>query len=437
MHAPSMIIGSLFVAVAAGAADPPAAATTPEPAAAPVVPAATVDAAAALQFTVPKLGVVSLSPHLNTRVRAEVAGPRTLDGSANATLITHRFRAGAELWAADTVGAVVEVQDTRLWGSEAPAPELPQDPTLYGTVAGSVDVHQAYIALKLAPAELRVGRQEIVLTNERLFGNVDFVMRGRVLDAVRVNVTSGPMVLTAFGAVITDADSQVEGQGDRELLAVAADFTLLGAPVLSPIFVYDNNALLERHRFTTGARFDSKWMSDTIVDVDAYVQADSLANQFHLAFLAGARVQQRFDVVLHPKVGGLVDVLSGSAEAGSTLVAFDTLFATNHKFYGFQDLFLNLPLHTRGLGLIDVSPTVSLEEGPFALKGFVHVMMPFAAPATGFDLYGIEPDLVGTWKILQGVAVELGASVFVPMGNSLGRGDVTSPWIYSQVSWVL
>ena len=34
---------------------------------------------------------------------------------------------------------------------------------------------------------------------------------------------------------------------------------------------------------------------------------------------------------------------------------FDTLYATNHKFYGFADLFLNIPLHTGGAGLQDVA----------------------------------------------------------------------------------
>jgi hypothetical protein len=389
-----------------------------------------------MQLEVPVLGSLRLRPILNTRVRGEVAGPRTLDGSAPATLITHRFRAGAE-FKSGPVAAVVEVQDTRLWGAEAPAPELPQDPTLYGTVDGSLDVHQAYIAVASSTTELRVGRQEVVIANDRLFGNVDFVMRGRVLDAVRLMHTSGPMQFTAFGAVVTDADAKVEGQGDRLLAAVAADFSLFERSVLQPIVVWDSNGDLNRHRFTGGARYDSKWLGNTSVDLEAFVQGDSLDNRMTFAFLTGARVQQRFDTFLHPKVGGLVDVVSGSADASGAVTAFDTLFATNHKFYGFQDLFLNLPLHTRGLGLIDVSPTVFLDDGPFSLRTFVHVMMPFAAPAEGFSLYGVEPDVVAGWKIQPGVTVEAGASLFVPLGTSLGRGDVPSPWVYTQVGWVL
>ena len=34
---------------------------------------------------------------------------------------------------------------------------------------------------------------------------------------------------------------------------------------------------------------------------------------------------------------------------------FDTLFTTNHKFYGLADLFLNIPLQTDGRGLQDLA----------------------------------------------------------------------------------
>ena len=48
------------------------------------------------------------------------------------------------------------------------------------------------------------------------------------------------------------------------------------------------------------------------------------------------------------------DHLSGDdAAADGTVRTFSTLFATNHKFYGFADLFLNIPRDTAGRGLRD------------------------------------------------------------------------------------
>jgi flagellar motor protein MotB len=387
-----------------------------------------------LTLQLPVVGALRLRPVLNTRIRGEYVGSRALDGAAAITPITHRMRAGVDA-RAGVIGAVVEIQDTRLWGAEAPAPEQPADPTLYGTVAGSVDVHQAYITLRTAALELRVGRQEVVIANDRLFGNVDFVMRGRVFDAVRFLAKTPQLTFTTFGAVITDADAKVTGQGDQLLASAAADLSLpLGT--LSPLVAYDATLALERHRVTAGTRYTSGWVGDTSIDVEAFGQGTSVAAEAKWAWLGGARLQQRFSTVLAPKVGALVDVVSGTDGTGNT-TAFDTLFATNHRFYGFQDLFLNLPVHTRGLGLVDVSPTVALDEGPLSVKLFAHVMMPYAVPAEGFSLYGIEPDVVAAYTIQPGVVLEAGCSMFVPLGTSLGRGSSPTPWAYLQLAWVL
>jgi hypothetical protein len=58
------------------------------------------------------------------------------------------------------------------------------------------------------------------------------------------------------------------------------------------------------------------------------------------------------------------DHLSGDADPDDgTVRVFDTLFATNHKFYGFADLFLNIPRDTGGRGLRDLALKWSL-DGP-------------------------------------------------------------------------
>jgi hypothetical protein len=83
--------------------------------------------------------------------------------------------------------------------------------------------------------------------------------------------------------------------------------------------------------------------------------------------MLGARLG--FDVGTGGSLTLWYDLLSGDADPndGDTKV-FDTMFATNHKFYGFADMFLNISVHTGGQGLQDlavkgsyrVSPEVSL-----------------------------------------------------------------------------
>ena len=51
--------------------------------------------------------------------------------------------------------------------------------------------------------------------------------------------------------------------------------------------------------------------------------------------------------------------------------------------------------------------------------------------------YLLVVELYSECSTHQGVSVELGASIFVPMGESLGRGNTPAPWVYTQVGWVL
>lgn len=386
-----------------------------------------------------RFGDLEVSPRLSFRVRGELVGDRTLTGAALATPITHRFRVGTTLRAFEVIAAVFEVQDVRLWGAELPLPELPQDPTLYGTVPNSLDIHQAWLGLKSETLELRLGRQEVSIANERLVGTVDFVQRGRVFDGIRVMHETEAVKLSALGAVLSDADAGATSLGDRILLVLSSELPFSSMVRFAPAVVYDNHLEGLRHRFTGGGRVDGA-VGAFQYDVDAYAQLTSIDAATSVSWLAGARASYSFDTFLHPKVGGLVDIVSGT---GSGVVeggvgAFDTLFATNHRFYGFQDLFLNLPAHTKGRGLIDIAPVLWSHEGPVSVTAFGHIFLPYAQTGvadTGF--YGIEPDVVMAWKILPWLVAGGGASIFFPVGDGLGRGNTPAAWGYAQLGLTL
>ena len=75
---------------------------------------------------------------------------------------------------------------------------------------------------------------------------------------------------------------------------------------------------------------------------------------------------------------------------------FETLFATNHKFYGFADLFLNIPRDTGGRGLRDLALKWSL-DGP-------------AGTSIGADLHAFrlaEGNGLGTARLAKEVDVTL------------------------------
>jgi hypothetical protein len=69
----------------------------------------------------------------------------------------------------------VSLQDVRIWGS---------DPQLNTGSTAVPWLHQAYAVGKLAKwVDLKVGRQEIIIEDHRLFGNVDWLQQARSHDA--------------------------------------------------------------------------------------------------------------------------------------------------------------------------------------------------------------------------------------------------------------
>jgi hypothetical protein len=96
-----------------------------------------------------------------------------------------------------------------------------------------------------------------------------------------------------------------------------------------------------------------------------------------------------------------------------------------------QDLFLNLPLHTGGRGLVDSGAGARVSEGWFFAAVDVHLFA--AADLLDDPLYGLEPDLTAGIKPLPGVKVQSGASAFVPLGPGLMRGNQVTPWLYLMI----
>ena len=106
------------------------------------------------------------------------------------------------------------------------------------------------------------------------------------------------------------------------------------------------------------------------------------------------------------------DYLSGDDDLDDDKTkVFDTLFATNHKYYGYADLFLNIPVHTGGLGLQDLALKAALPLSDQVSLG-VHGHS-FRTAQKG-DLesshLGEEVDLTLTYKYRPGFTVVAGLS---------------------------
>lgn len=382
-----------------------------------------------------EVGQIRLLPLAQLRVRSEWVPDRSLVAPGDRLVVSHRARLGGKA-SLEGVDLVIQLQDVRAWGSERVTDGLPPDPTVFGKLRDGVQLYEAFIGVHLGEIEARVGRQAISIANERLVGKAEFAMPGRAFDAVRLFTTTPEAAWSVFGAILGD-DGAPAPVADGFLAGASLEMSPLPWLRLSPAVLHDGTLAVPRQRTTLGARLDGGtggfgydvegWAQTTFAD-DAPVT---------LGLLAGARATWEFEAPLHPKVGLLTDIVSGGTGTGGALAPFDTLFGTNHGFYGHADMFTALPLHTKGQGLVDSAATVWIHEGPWSALAAFHAFAPFDHRGPDIPLYGVEPDIFGSWKPMKNLSLEAGCALFIPTGTALGRGPRAATWAYAQIqAWL-
>jgi hypothetical protein len=332
---------------------------------------------------------------------------------------TQRTRAGLG-FAGYGVKAKVSLQDVRTWGSEADS--------LFDFSADNLDFHEAWMELGEGEYGLRVGRQEYDVDDQRLIGAYDWTQQGRSFDAARFDYRGDRRTLTLFASRVptgTPAGALVD---KHDLFTAHLVFDLAGVRASVPLVFQTNELLAEDERVNT----IEKWNRFTggvhlkaggvlFWRAEGYAQTGTDQN----AFMAAARVGYEVSAALHPAIS--VDYLSGDsdhtdAESGT----FDTLFATNHDFYGAMDRFLAIPADTAGGGLIDVALENEGRLGPGTLEVHLHQFFLAAEDQNGNSgVIGSEVDLAYSVQVHDKLDVVLGASGFIDEGDFRDARDAS------------
>ena len=318
----------------------------------------------------------------------------------NTNTFRHRARLGMEGMFKHRFGVFAQVQDVRLYGEEVN--------TLGDFSADGLDMHQAYARVFLIDElEFRAGRQEIGWQNHRLIGTVGWIEQARSFDALRGIFTHDLVKAEAFfsrvgeddAPTINPATGNPAHPSDRNVAATYVQLTPM--PEVSPALVFVTNTDEDHDgSYTIGAFVSGKTEVGFSYSAEGYYQfGDPIGPEdSRKAYMLGASAKMAIDVATKPFIGMVFDWVSGDGNQTDTTVrAFDTLYATNHKFYGEMDFFLNLPVHTQGRGLVDVAPQIGFKpiKGGLAQLTFHHFRAAADPPTVAATSDGERPQVFG------------------------------------------
>ena len=384
-----------------------------------------------------KDGDVELSGQI--RVRSEVDGKDFNNDTSEKNMTFLRTRFNAAFQPAEKISTLIQLQDSRVHGSEP------------GTLADfhNVDLHQAYFQVDdflIKKLTLKMGRMELSYGGQRLLGAVGWHNVARAFDTsvLRYKVNE-KLTIDSIGAkVIHQGDAKNPDDTGFYFGGVYAtyqpkktyrlDFYGL-AETNRKQTVQDENDL---DRFTLGT-YDKGKLNALDYEVEAAIQLgrrhnpDSGKRQDVSAFMLTGSVGYTLDMEQKPRVAVGYDYLSGQEAGDEDYKVFDTLFATNHKFYGFMDYFINIPVHTGGAGLQDLMAKFQITpHKKLTLKADVHQFMS-AKDVNNENTYGQEVDVTAIYRYAKTLNFTLGVALFSPgelmEARFAGNSDVAF-WSY-------
>ena len=366
-----------------------------------------------------KAADISFSGQLLTRYEMNEHGTNANntfnDSSAAGDFIVSRTRIAADVAVNDSTSAFIQMSRNSTWGSNTADNNNTGGDT--GAANGSFQVsdadaklglHQAYFTLKnfaSLPADLKMGRQQIVLDGHRIFGNTIWTVGQQTHDAVRIDHKHDNMSFSYAYIVASEAGSTNNNDTDQdaqnEIDAHMAYFKYAGilggnlsltyAGIIDPCGNSSNcsNAPgdTKNDMHTLGFRqagqlygidyrgeYYYQW-GDANQDADAMTGGTATGVGVDRdAYMFGVRIGKTFkNVNMKPGLTVWYDYLSGTDDSDlrgeAKFKSFNPVFDTGHKFYGLQDLFLgvgtgNQTNGTGGLGLQDLAIKTKMSPAP-------------------------------------------------------------------------
>ncbi len=363
---------------------------------------------------------------INVRARYEGVDKDNVLKDANALTARLRlnYRTGNwQGWSAfaeyDNVFHVI--RDFNAGGGTTPAKD-----GVYQTVAdpkGS-DLNQLYLDYSVSEDwKLRIGRQRVLLDNQRFVGGVGWRQNEQTYDAFAVSSSAIPKTALTYAYVgqVRRIFGQTSSAGSMNV-----DTHLLNAKVtindswsVTPYFyLIDNQDAASTSTSTLGARFAGNVkVGEGKIGLVAELATQSDAGNNPVSYDADyAHLSALWSMDNGLSLGLAFESLGTDS---SNFQSFRTPLATLHAFQGWADMFLTTP----AAGIEDLYLTAKFKAGNWNLTGVYH---DFSAETGSFD-YGTELDISAGTKISKNYGLLFKGAFFST--DSLSYVDTNKFWI--------
>lgn len=363
------------------------------------------------------------------------------------------------------------IQDVRVWGQDAS--------TINRTTTqdnNALILHEAWAEIMLLDTfvknkslNLKIGRQEIVYDDSRLLGNLDWLQQGRRHDAAVLKYETGPYTLH-FGAAFNQNKENAAGtvynptppgnytantngaamyksleylyagkklgKGNLSFLFLADQFSKFH-PDSTGVKIWDKGV---HTRMTTGLYYNNTFDKLSLTAAGYYQFGKNANAQDLSAGLLSAAFQYQLCSTFSAGLGA--DYTTGGIGTDGTSHAFDPLYGTPHKFWGYMDYFyVASAFGNRGLQDYYLK-TKYKPNTKFLLSADLHQFFSTSdIPDNLSRKFGTEADLVANYTLTRVISFEAGyshfwstASLASPGVKNIANTQSNSNWAYVMIN---
>ena len=329
----------------------------------------------------------------------------------------------------------VSVQDVRVWG------DVPQ---LNNSDNNGLSLHQAWAEILLdANYSLKLGRQEIIYDDSRIFGNVGWAQQARSHDLALFKYKKG-VFKANLGLAFNQSKENLTGTNlttpntykAMQYVWLHKDWTSF-----SGSFLFLNNGLQSpdglKYSQTIGTHLKTKQNNLQLAANLYYQFGNDVVNNDLSAYLLGLEANYKLNDKTTVGLGTELQSGNDYDVAAGENNAFSPLYGTNHKFNGFMDYFY-VGNHANNVGLFDIYAKANFKLNPkSSLTAFVHNFSAAAdINATVSKQLGTEIDLIYAYQYTKEIGFKAGYSqMFASEGMEVLKGNFdnnTNNW-----GWVM